>query len=112
MRRSSGRALRSSITSGLPLPARLSNAPLRWASRIRCSASRSINPTAPVGWRVRLIGMVSLRVPVVQIVQPLRSVQTLTSFLPRDAGEDEGGGLNDLNGLNVLNEQQEDLDDE
>ena len=48
----------------------------------------------------------------VQTVQPLRSVQTPTSFLPRDAGEDEGGGLNDLNGLNVLNEQQEDLDDE
>ena len=48
----------------------------------------------------------------VQDVQPFRSVQTPTSFLPRDAGEDEGGGLNDLNGLNVLNEQQEDLDDE
>ena len=47
----------------------------------------------------------------VQDVQPLRSVQTPTSFLPRDAG-DEGGGLNDLNGLNVLSEQQEDLDDE
>ena len=24
-------------------------------------------------------------------------------LLPRDAGEDEGGGLNDLNGLNHLN---------
>jgi hypothetical protein len=24
-------------------------------------------------------------------------------FLPRDAGEDEGGGLNGLNSLNVLN---------
>ncbi len=24
-------------------------------------------------------------------------------FLPRDAGEDEGGGLNGLNGLNLLN---------
>jgi hypothetical protein len=36
-------------------------------------------------------------VPVVQAVQPLRSVQTSTSVLPRDAGEDEGGGLNDLN---------------
>jgi len=23
--------------------------------------------------------------------------------LPRDAGEDEGGGLSDLNGLNILN---------
>jgi hypothetical protein len=28
-------------------------------------------------------------VPVVQAVQPLRSVQTPTSVLPRDAGEDE-----------------------
>jgi hypothetical protein len=26
-----------------------------------------------------------------------------TSFLPRVAGEDEAGGLNNLNGLNVLN---------
>jgi hypothetical protein len=32
-----------------------------------------------------------------------RSVQSPTSFLPRDAGE-EGGGLNDLNDLNGLNE--------
>ena len=39
----------------------------------------------------------------VQAVQPLRSVQSPTSFLPRVAGEDEGGGLIDLNGLNVLN---------
>jgi hypothetical protein len=39
----------------------------------------------------------------VQAVQPLRSVQTPASILPRDAGEDEGGGLIDLNGLNVLN---------
>ena len=36
-------------------------------------------------------------------VQPLRSVQSPTSFLPRVAGEDEGGGLIGLNGLNVLN---------
>jgi hypothetical protein len=42
-------------------------------------------------------------VPVVQAVQPLRSVQTSTSVLPRDVGEDEGGGLNDLNGLSGLN---------
>ena len=39
----------------------------------------------------------------VQAVQPLCSVQSPTSFLPRDAGEDEGGGLIDLNGLNGLN---------
>ena len=46
---------------------------------------------------------------VVQNVPPLRSVQALTSlrrnpgyaFLPRDSGEDEGGGLNDLNHLNA-----------
>jgi hypothetical protein len=42
-------------------------------------------------------------VPVVQAVQPLRSVHTPTSVLPRDAGEDEEGGLNDLNGLSGLN---------
>ena len=39
----------------------------------------------------------------VQDVQPLRSVQSSTSFLLRDTGEDEGEGLSDLNGLNVLN---------
>jgi hypothetical protein len=43
----------------------------------------------------------------VQAVQPLRSVQSPTSFLPRVAGEDEGGGLIDLNGLNDLNLQRE-----
>jgi hypothetical protein len=51
------------------------------------------------------------QVQIVQAVQPLRSVQALTflrrdsgqAFLPRVAGEDEGGGLSDLNGLNVLN---------
>lgn len=47
----------------------------------------------------------------VQAVQPLRSVQAPAilrinshgSFLPRDAGEDLGGGLSDLNNLSVLN---------
>jgi hypothetical protein len=29
---------------------------------------------------------------------------------PRDAGEDEGGGLNDLNDWNVWNESAEDID--
>jgi hypothetical protein len=43
----------------------------------------------------------------VQIVQPQRSVQTSTSFLPRDAGEDEGGGLNDWNDWNDLNARPE-----
>jgi len=42
-------------------------------------------------------------VQTVQVVQPLRSVQTPTSFLPRVAGEDEGWGLSDLNVLNDLN---------
>jgi hypothetical protein len=37
------------------------------------------------------------RVQIVQAVQSLRSVQSPTSFLPRVAGEDEGGGLNVLN---------------
>jgi len=41
-------------------------------------------------------------VQTVQAVQSLRSVQAPTSFLPRDAGEDEGGGLNGLNGLNHI----------
>ena len=43
-------------------------------------------------------------VQIVQNVQPLRSVQSPTSFLPRVAGEDEGGGLIDLNASNVLND--------
>src|SRR5690242_9942396 len=46
---------------------------------------------------------VSQMVQTVPAVQPLRSVQAPTSFLPRDAGEDEGGGLNGLNGWNRLN---------
>jgi hypothetical protein len=32
-----------------------------------------------------------------------RDMVYTTSVLPRDAGEDEGGGLIDLNGLNGLN---------
>jgi hypothetical protein len=40
-------------------------------------------------------------VQIVQLVQPLRSVKSPTSFLPRDAGEDEGGGLSGLNCLNA-----------
>jgi len=47
----------------------------------------------------------------VQLVQPLRSVQSPTSFLPRDVGEDEGGGLIDLNCLNDLNQQRGIRDD-
>src|SRR5262249_33779443 len=31
-----------------------------------------------------IVGHVSLKVPIVHAVQPLRSVQSLTSFLPRD----------------------------
>ena len=33
----------------------------------------------------------------------VQNVQAPTCVLPRDAGEDEGGGLNDLNLLNALN---------
>src|ERR1043166_8729073 len=40
------------------------------------------------------ISTINTPVPTVQAVQPVRSVQAPTSFLPRDAGEDEGGGLN------------------
>jgi hypothetical protein len=43
------------------------------------------------------------RVPFVPIVQVVQVVQAPTSFLPRVAGEDEGGGLNDWNFLNDLN---------
>lgn len=45
----------------------------------------------------------NLLVQDVQGVQPLRSVQAPTSVLPRVAGEDEGGGWNDLNLLNDWN---------
>jgi hypothetical protein len=40
----------------------------------------------------------------VQAVQPLRTVQSPSFLLPRVAGEERGGGLSDLNGLNVLNQ--------
>ena len=46
-------------------------------------------------------GSIRIRVQDVQTVQPLRSVQD------RDAGEDEGGGLNDLNDLNASDERSE-----
>jgi hypothetical protein len=42
----------------------------------------------------------------VQIVQPLGSVQTPTSFLPRDAGEDEGGGIQRLERFERLERQE------
>src|SRR4029434_5390055 len=53
----------------------------------------------------------SLQVQKVQVVQPLRGacpersrrVQSPTSVLPRDAGQDVGGGLIGLNFLNDLN---------
>ena len=48
-------------------------------------------------------GNIRISVQDVQTVQPLRSVQTLSCILPRDAGEERGGGLNDLNDLNDLN---------
>ena len=56
----------------------------------------------------------------VQDVQAVQTDQTPTSlrrdsgkaFLPRDAGEDEGGGLNDLNDWNGLNTREEESDDE
>ena len=52
-------------------------------------------------------GSIRIRVQDVQTVQPLRSVQAPTSFLARDAREDEGGGLNDLNDLNASDERSE-----
>jgi hypothetical protein len=47
----------------------------------------------------------------VQDVQAVQTDQIPTSFLPRDAGEDEGGGLNDLNDWNGLNAREEERDD-
>jgi hypothetical protein len=49
------------------------------------------------------------RVQNVQAVQPLRGAcpersRRVQFVLPHVAGEDEGGGLNDLNDLNYLNE--------
>jgi hypothetical protein len=51
-------------------------------------------------------GSFRISVQDVQTDQALRSVQAPTSFLPRDVGEDEGGGWNDLN------ERREESDDE
>jgi len=53
-------------------------------------------------------GSIRITVQDVQTVQPLRSVQTPTSFLPRIAGEDEGGGLNDLNKFYPKEEERDD----
>lgn len=53
-------------------------------------------------------GSIRIAVQDVQTVQPLRSVQTPTSFLPRIAGEDEGGGLNDLNKFYPKEEERDD----
>ncbi len=55
----------------------------------------------------------------VQDVETVQTDQTPTSlqhssghaFLPRDAGEDEGGGVNDLNDLNALNPMKKESDD-
>jgi hypothetical protein len=38
-----------------------------------------------------------------QSFKKFQSFKPPSLFLPRDAGEDAGGGLNDLNSLNVLN---------
>jgi len=48
-------------------------------------------------------GNVRISVQDAQTVQPLRSVQTSSSILPRVAGEETGGGLNDFNDWNDLN---------
>jgi hypothetical protein len=42
----------------------------------------------------------------------IQDVPNPISFLPHDAGEDEGGGLNDWNGLSGLNPRREESDDE
>ena len=53
-------------------------------------------------------------VPAVQTDQPPTSLRRDSgqAFLPRDAGEDEGGGLNNWNDWNGLNAREEESDDE
>ncbi len=55
--------------------------------------------------RSKAIGAPGQNVQAAQIVQAptLRQAQGRLSVLPRDAGEDKGGGLNDWNFLNELN---------
>jgi hypothetical protein len=48
-------------------------------------------------------GNIQVTVQDVQTVQPLRSAQAPSCILARDAGEERGEGLNDLNVLNDLN---------
>ena len=48
----------------------------------------------------------------VQDVQTVQNDQSPSSILPRVAGEDKGGGWNDLNDLNNLNARREERDDE
>ena len=58
------------------------------------------------GWCARSSNPDFSKLSVNKYVQIVQIVQTPTSFLPRDAGEDEGGGLSGaqrLNGWNVLN---------
>jgi hypothetical protein len=43
----------------------------------------------------------------VSVVPNVPIVPTPTSLLPRDAGEDKGGGLNGLTDLNVRSAEQE-----
>jgi hypothetical protein len=61
-------------------------------------------------------GSIRIRVQDVQTVQTDRSPASLRhgsgqAFLPRVAAEDEGGGLNDWNDLNGLNQRREERDD-
>jgi hypothetical protein len=68
--------------------------------------------TARARWRRRRFnGMLKRYQGVVQFVPNVQAVQTPTYFLPRDAGEDEGGGLNDWNELNDLNGRRKECHD-
>jgi hypothetical protein len=42
----------------------------------------------------------------VQNVQDVQAAAAPSFILPRDAGEERGGGLNDLNGWNDLNNER------
>ena len=64
---------------------------------------------------LKVWGSIKVRVQDVQNVQPLRSIQSPSCILPRNGGEERGGGSNDwnhLNGLNKLNPKEEEREED
>jgi len=69
-----------------------------------------------IGECIDVWGRVSIKVQDVQAVQTDQSPSPFDAaqgglVLPRDAGENKGGGLNDLNDWNDLNPRREESDD-